>query len=198
MKNYSEEEKELINGLCEDLISKLFPRTSRGQYIKNGLIEFQEANGLTPKPKLELGYVYKDNKHPEYLMMIDVDGRAYGFDCNGRWFFKESKPSANFAILNEGASKEKAKNEEWITALTKELEKRGYTLDSEIVSFFGGMVGFAESLYEMREVGEFWWKGSLVMKDGVWAEIVKTPEVKEVTMSEVENQFGCKVKIIKD
>ena len=61
MKNYTEEEKEMINGLLESYTNDYW--ISGGKHIgirsEICLEDFQEANGLTPKPKLEVGKFYK-------------------------------------------------------------------------------------------------------------------------------------------
>jgi hypothetical protein len=51
MKNYTEEEKEMINGVLEYYTNHLFGTGLRdtNRLFGTGLREFQEANGLTPK-----------------------------------------------------------------------------------------------------------------------------------------------------
>jgi hypothetical protein len=179
MKNYTEEEKKMINGVLEGYTNRPFWM---------GLSEFQEANGLTPKPKLEVGKWYKSEMGSLFSPKNNLV-TGYGFSYyDSSW--------RDDIHINKGYTP--ATKEEVETALTKEAEKRGYTLDSEIVSFRGGTSKFYEAGSTCFENGEFWWNGCIVMKDGVWAEIVKVPEAKKVTMSEVEKKFGCKVEIIND
>jgi hypothetical protein len=190
MKNHTEEEKEMINAVLEGYTNRPFWM---------GLSEFKEVNGLTPKPKLELGFVYKDKVRPEWLMMYATDGNIYGFADDWGWLFYKESVKQSLKFLNEEEHDNfKSEGNEWITALTKETEKRGYVLGGEIVSFTGGTSKHDQRWPTYFENGEFCWNGSIVMKDGIWAKIVKVPEAKKVRMSEVEKKFGCKVEIIND
>ena len=59
MKNYTEEEKEMINGLLESYTEDYWISGGKHMSIRSEscLEHFQEANGLTPTPKPELEVV---------------------------------------------------------------------------------------------------------------------------------------------
>tara|TARA_R110000851_G_scaffold244761_1_gene397485 strand:+ start:33 stop:623 length:591 start_codon:yes stop_codon:yes gene_type:complete len=196
MKNYTEEEKEMINGLLESYTEDCWISGGKHMSIRSEICleHFQEANGLTPKPKLEVGKWYKDKNDGMIIKILKLGTTltAYGFYSFGKWF--------DDMLVYELSMQQflvEMNIEEVETALTKEVKKRGYTLDSEIVSFRGGTSKFYETGSTCFENGEFWWNGCIVMKDGVWATIVKTTTKMSVAQLEAAHGY-TNLEITKD
>jgi hypothetical protein len=186
MKNYTEEEKEMINGLLESYTDDYWISGGKHMSIRSEscLEHFQEANGLTPK--LEIGKWY--NSEDSHLVCVkQVDGLSllcFGF---GVWPKKWSD-KIYWSDHTDGFTFTPATNEEVSSALTKETDKRGYVLGGEIVSFTGGTSKHDQRWPTYFKNGEFLWNGSIVMKDGVWAEIVKTTT--KMSVAELEAAHG--------
>jgi hypothetical protein len=198
MKNYTEEEKEMINEALISYMKDLFPISDLTPFSRLRLEKFQEANGLTPKPKLEVGKFYKltrdycDLRKGMVFPFIKLQHTNSDFATVGHSIYLDyPAPESTGRSYMSPPIKDlvEATKEEVKTALTKEVEKRGYTLESEIVSFFGGITTFYEDGATCFGNGEFWWHGSIVMKDGIWATIVKTTTKMSVAQLEAAHGY---------
>jgi hypothetical protein len=189
MKNYTEEEKEMINWFLEGYKNCPFGTDLR---------EFQEVNGLTPKPKLEVGKFYKltrgycDLRKGMVFPFIKLQHTNSDFATVGHSIYLDYPATETGRSYMSPPIKDliEATKEEVETALTKEAEKRGYTLESKIVSlYYGGETGFSQDTATYFKNGEFVWHGSIVMKDGIWATIVKTTTKMSVAQLEAAHGY---------
>jgi hypothetical protein len=190
MKNYTEEEKEMINGLLESYTEDYW--ISGGKYMstrsESCLEHFQEVNGLTPKPKLEVGKWYKSGMGSLFSPKNNLV-TGYGFS----WMNKSWNQSIN---INKGYTP--ATNEEVETALTKEAEKRGFvegvTIEKDMI--FEPYDGLTLDSYDIRNPlwrcdgsGVFYLGNKSIMKNGVWTMIVKTTTKMSVAQLEAAHGY---------
>jgi hypothetical protein len=188
MKNYTEEEKEMINGVLEGYMADLFPLSHSEDTIKGVLLRFQEANGLTPKPKLEVGKWYKSEMGSLFSPKNNLV-TGYGFShYDGSW--------RDDIHINKGYTP--ATHEEVETALTKEAEKRGFvegvTIEKAMIS--EPYDGLTLDSYDIRNPsfrrdgsGVFYLGVKSIMKDGIWAKIVKTTTKMSVAQLEAAHGY---------
>tara|TARA_R110000824_G_C14837216_1_gene638563 strand:- start:47 stop:577 length:531 start_codon:yes stop_codon:yes gene_type:complete len=168
MKNYTEEEKEMINGVLEDYTSRPFGIM---------LIEFKEANGLTPK--LEIGKWYK---RTDYLGVWSESTDTYGF-FRGRWMNN---------MLMCAASLAPATKEEVETAFIKEAEKRGLVEGVKVKcahNLHEFVLGSKKPHLHIYKNGDtHLYSGCFLFHNGVWATIVKTTT--KMSVAELEAAHG--------
>ena len=181
MKNYTEEEKEMINGLLESYTEDYW--ISGGEHMstrsESCLEHFQEANGLTPKPKLEVGKWYK---RTNYLGVWSESTDTYGF-FRGKWMNDMSMCAASLVP---------ATKEEVETALTKEAEKRGFVEGVEVkcaLNLDEVILGSKKpNFYIYANGATHLYSNCFLFHNGVWATIVKTTT--KMSVAELEAAHG--------
>tara|TARA_R110000744_G_scaffold163686_1_gene280712 strand:+ start:1562 stop:2155 length:594 start_codon:yes stop_codon:yes gene_type:complete len=190
MKNYTEEEKEMINGVLRSYTEDYWRSSSKYVNIAlNDCIEhFQEANGLTPRPKLEIGKWYKSEMGSLFSPNSNLV-TGYGFS----WMDKSWHQSIS---INKGYTP--VTNEEVTAALNKEAEKRGFvqgaTIGKDMISEpFDGLTldlhDVSHPEWEVDGEGVFNLGDKCIMKDGVWTTIVKTTTKMSVAQLEAAHGY---------
>jgi len=135
----------------------------------------QELKDSLNKPKgLEIGRWYRHTYKGRCGPIINYQGgkSGYGFDGNLNWRYLSD--GWNFCSYPEYWSL--ATEQEVKDALIKEAERRGYKEGVEIKHPLYRTVGFLDNDitgFKNNCFTEFWYKGSIVMKDGKWATIIK-------------------------
>ena len=179
MKNYTEEEKEMINGVLRSYTEDYW--RSGGNYMRvasNECVEhFQEANGLTPNPKLEVGKWYKSEMGSLFSPKNNLV-TGYGFTYyDGSW--------RDDIHINKGHTP--ATNEEVETALTKEAERRGL-VEGVSISRNRFEVNKCKDKIEQSQCEDsigfhswrhntFFYGKTQIFDNGIWAELIKTTKM---------------------
>lgn len=114
-----------------------------------------------------------------WLMFHDFENNVYyGFnEDSGSWFYNKYE-------VEESSNSVLASNEEVIQRLTEEAEKRGYKQGVKIKALVSG----GQLKYKLNDRkpslnyknNTFYYGGTLIMKDGVWAEIIVESAFKEL------------------
>lgn len=122
---------------------------------------------------------YKDKKHPKWIMYFDFENKMYyGFDVNGNWHTAKE----NYVMHSIKIGESLCSPQEVEQALIAEAKKRGYEKAKNIQSLKGDyIVSLKESgriEYESNE-NTLTFYGSIVFKNGIWAEIIKETPIKE-------------------
>lgn len=182
--NYTRSE---VNGFLDDYRQIVF---GLGRSTNSYLEQFKKDKYLIPT--LELGHYYKDENVPKYLVFFGENGDHYGFDSNGMWFNGNHSIAQLLGWLNNGTPNRLATTEEVSIALETEATRQGHNYKNYTYHFKNqcGMKGILFG-WDTLTGGT-----TQVMDNGKWAKA--TPKVLELTMSELENKYGCKVKIIKE
>ena len=182
MKNYTEEEKEMINGALRSYTEDYWRSSSKYVNIAtNDCIEhFQELNGLTPNPKLEVG---KWHKRANYLGVWSESTDTYGF-FRGKWMNDMSMCAASLVP---------ATKEEVETALTKEAEKRGFVEGVEVkcaLYLDEVVLGQEKPYFCIYANGDtHLYNSCFLFRNGVWATIVKTTTKMSVAQLEAAHGY---------
>lgn len=148
------------------------------------------------KNRLEVGKWYWSIAN-KLICLTSVDvlrAYYYGFSSSNDWIGKEWMDNASVDI--------EATKEEVETALIAEARKRGF---KEGVNYDSTNVGFPSQIKCYINSNEFLYKTNNVLlidnwrifADGNWATIVLEDEVKELTVAELEEKLGYKIKIVK-
>jgi len=159
------------------------------------------------KSALEVGKWYRDNRpQSKSLFLIEKlpsDGRVVcvGFGMGGNW-------SDSCSRMPEIKQWPPATDEEVKTALIEEAKKRGFVegvkfAEADRTGFVAngseGCVAivkyFIFNQYDNKE-NVLLSNGRAVFSSGKWATIIKKPQPKKVTLSEIEEKCGCKVEIV--
>ncbi len=192
--NYTTEQvNELLDGLTESILSKEY----KGKFMQEVTEQFKRDKGLIPT--LEVGKWYKFPSGGLIFITGDfkescktVDG--YGWSNQGGWY---NKP---FNVVSDTWTE--ATTEEVETALKAEATKRGYiegvtfnNANKRGRKFHGKNTGEISIIH--YQCSGLYSGSQWLLFEGKWAKIVET-KVLELTMSELEDKYGCKVKIIKE
>jgi hypothetical protein len=188
--NYTTEQ---VNGILAEWKELVF----KNHFSEQDFDKFKKDKGLIPT--LEVGW-YRYDSEPKYLMYRDKTF-LYGFCTDGSWLDKESDHNGLIGI-NEYTL---ATTEEVETALKAEATKRGFkegvTVECLTGNFKTALAGdyYQPNGYDYDQIWMLESTGDSVQlfARGKWAKIAE-PKVLELTMSELENKYGCKVKIIKE
>ena len=179
--------------------------------------EFKKEKGLTPT--LEEGWIKL-----EWLIDGDVDLFLCSNVGTDELTYVEDNYYRNGVILDCGAydhlvqeikdsryTLSQATNEEVEAALIKEAKKRGFKEGVKFTQVDRGdyLYGFKKGS-KNEKCGPSFARvtypngedillagGFAVYGNGKWATIIEEPQVKELTIAELEKEYGCKVKIIK-
>tara|TARA_R110002074_G_scaffold396191_1_gene585329 strand:+ start:779 stop:1426 length:648 start_codon:yes stop_codon:yes gene_type:complete len=208
MKNYTEEEKEMINGALRSYTEDYW--FGGGDYLRvpsaDCMEHFQELNGLTSKPKLEVGKFYKLTG--DYCNLRK--GMVFPFlsmqDPSNRWATVKHSIYLDYPATETGRSYMsppikylvEATNEEVKTALTKEAKKRGFvegvTIEKDMISKpYDGLTldsyDIVNPLWRCDGSGTFYLGNKCIMNNGVWATIVKTTTKMSVAQLEAAHGY---------
>lgn len=149
------------------------------------------------KNRLEVGKWYKNPGYGEAIYCVTSigDGRfkAYGFDYHGAW-----NDSCDFGDVSDG-DRQEATYEEVETALIEEAKNRGLIKGVNVASVFQDYKDVLLNEYSFRYGTQLWSRGCnfgimLMDEDGTWA--TRIEKVKELTIEEIQDKLGYKIKIV--
>lgn len=199
--NYTTEE---VNDLVDELIDFTFTDGRSPYHVDN----FKKSHGLIPTLEVGKWNVWDDDEDIVLWRITEVtrsEIKGYGF-LNNEW-------NDECVLYRGGCVKEatlslvEATTEEVETALIAEAKKRGFKdgvlfncaltprTSCDFTETYNGEHNKWEFDSERNTLSR--WANQYLFHNGKWSTIV-TPKVLELTMSEVEDKYGCKVKIIKE
>ncbi len=199
--NYTTEQ---VNGILAEWKELVF----KNHFSEQDFDKFKKSHGLIPT--LEVGKWYKYTDEENWMIYIKElkDGKpigSYGFNTLSHWM-----DTWHCNGIEELDGLVEVPTEEVETALKAEAIKRGFK-EGVIVEcltwgnkpcIVDGRYPTGERFMFYQNSGEIWTcvekeQANCIFKEGVWATIIET-KVLELTMSELEDKYGCKVKIIKE
>lgn len=186
--NYTTEQ---VNGILAEWKELVF----KNHFSEQDFDKFKKSHGLIPT--LEVGKWYLNGNGKTLLCYQGGDGYNYGFNEAFNW-------SNTLGHAFQKGYVE-ATTEEVETALKAEATKRGFkegvTVECLTGNFKTALAGdyYQPNGYDYDQIWMLESTGDSVQlfARGKWAKIAE-PKVLELTMSELENKYGCKVKIIKE
>lgn len=142
------------------------------------------------EPKFKNGDIIKHKTGTAILLITDFENKcAYGVD-NEEWTI-----GADWDFKNRYEDWQLATKEEWLEALTKEAENRGFKEGKDLkVNFkYCNYIGFIPN-HSLADYGfkwhsgvqEFSLNGCVVLKKDIWAEIIKEEMLEELTKRYVD------------
>lgn len=170
---------------------------------EKNIITYDKFMELFGEPKVNKSGWYRDEKSPKWLVYRDFKNKcAYGFNgWDGSWFFTKN-------ILNHiGSNDILATKEEVEEMLKKEAIERGFVVGAEMgcLEHEGYSAKVLKEDYYLNKLGdkvlwnEFALDTSLIMKDGIWLEVVKTQEINIVQFpTHYDNKNGSIYKFCND
>ena len=160
--------------------------------------ELKSIRGVLEKPEEvtpEVGKWYKSSRYNNSVVFFESKVKGYGISSTDTWWHNDGWDN-----LNSG-NWELATNYEVECMLIKEAEKRGFKKGVEFISAAGTKRTIGRGRFKIWEFGNT--RGlhhtstnGLILDNGNWAEIIKQPEVKEMTVAQVAEAVGHPVKII--
>lgn len=165
--------------------------TALEEVIKNASKEISKLKQELKNPTFQKGWYHTGRKDIAYINKEDeLWIYGYGF-VNGRW---ENRLKNAIEYKERPATKEEVEE-----ALIKERDKKGYKYGQRLKSLLGGTTDITkkgkEGFCELEN--RFWMGGSILMENGIWAEIISEPELKIAgyKISKIEHggiEIGCK------
>jgi hypothetical protein len=188
--------KELIIGKKYRVIQEISEKGKigicKGGFLNSRGTRYYDFENLIHQYSADQVELVEDEKLPYNTWYINYLGGkwyfineevAHGFTSGGDWY----RDLYNMTPLN--SPNYWTPCEAPIDLLTKEAERKGYKEGVNVKDTLGAVYGLSNIGCIKFDHEGFWYKGSVVMKDGIWAEIIKDDKIMIA---------GYEVKFVKD
>lgn len=177
--------------LTEGLIKELHQRAT--SFLKE---KIEEQVPELFENKLEVGKWYIDKRSGHLFCCTEIGSSILGYGISQAGWFTDDIGDIYFNHLE-------ATKEEVEEALIKEAKKRGFKEGVKVMELNNNKETLTSGGFHSTSIGWLSHKsdckydedGAIIFGDGKWAEIITEP-IKEVTIEEIQEKYGCKIKIV--